>query len=81
MDRLECRSNGDFPFFGATAGSSVKFCATGSDAQCRDDVVAVSAWCRGGRLDGDGASPVELPVAAVPPLDRIRAWTVGWRLW
>ena len=28
-------------------------------------------------LDGDGASPVELPVATAPPLDRSRVWTVG----
>ena len=26
-DRLECRSNGDFPLSRATPGSSVKFCA------------------------------------------------------
>ena len=28
-------------------------------------------------LDGDGASPVELPVATAPPLDQSRVWTVG----
>ena len=35
------------------------------------------AGAKSSMLDGDGASPVELPVATAPPCDRSRVWTVG----
>ena len=52
-------------------------------SECRraDEAVTTASWAGAGSessmLDGDGASPVELPVATAPPLDRSRVWTVG----
>ena len=52
-------------------------------SECRRtaEAVTTASWAGAGSessmLDGDGASPVELPVATAPPLDRSRAWTVG----